>query len=486
MAKTDIYSPLPSITRDNFIQILNEINRHPDVIAAHREWENLDEEWKDLQKSGAGDAEVALAATKVRVSKETKDIIFDHVARLCEHMAYEVDVIEDYTKDTIGKCRAIDNVEELSVDWHNLRRRGLGGSSLSKLLGIHWKSRVGSMEYVDDDELDEAWIESAIEKSTEVHHAHIPDSGVLYRGHLVEPALIARYAISRNKRVAVSKATWLGEEDFQVINLDGIILDDNGEPEGILECKTSSRDWTWQWGVPIGYRVQVLWYLRTLGLDYADVAVRFDSGVFSIYRINADETLDTTAYTHPIEEYVPDIRKRWNQLVELKDNPRELWGVSDRLNDELDYIGDFSIGGKLNEKDLSFLLHSDLLHIQCDHPYERMDQSFTIPIYAHVRKNEVMTTYRSLRAQPVFYNNFDKGGYVDYSKKMDTLIPDSDTLLCLNTETTRFVEDSVGYDEGVINLSALRRAVDVEPGRSDFTSIDEFIEWVESKKENLS
>lgn len=495
----DLYGPAPKVTRENFVEVLDEITRHPDVIAAHEKWERADEQWKQLVKEEASDTEQLLAAVKVRQAREEKDVVFDHVARLSEDIAWQVGVIEDYTLDTIGKCTAIDDVEELSVAWHNLRRQGLGGSSLSKFLGLHWMSKPGALEYMTDWETDLAWSDAAVEKSHEVYSAWVPDHGVLYRGHCVEPALIARYAIVHDKRVAVSKATWRGESEYQVINLDGIILDDDGNPEGVLECKTSSRDWTWQWGVPVHYRVQVLWYLRALGFKYADVAVRFDSGVFGVYRIYANETIDGTDNTRTIEQCVPELEERWEHLRYMVDNPEKLWEENLKLNEEYEYeIRDFDIGVSLKKNDKRMLAQSSVVQITTVAPYDRMDERFTVPVMIKVsRVGEKTKTYVNRKVQPLFYPYFDVPDdaeeYID-AKKLLSDVAAHGAIYALDTPTVAALEDLFTHEstlyhetgsekESLLHLSALRRAVDMIPNGEDFKDAQEFFAWLGVKGE---
>lgn len=479
----DIYNPKIEVTKENFVEYLDAISRHPDVINAHRKWEDLDQEWKDITKHSDDDIAIMLTATKVRIAKEEKDSIFDHISRLAEEASEKVNIIEEYNNDTIGKCSAIADVEELSVAWHETRRRGIGGSSLSELLGFHWKSRPGSMVYMDEFELDAHWLKTSIEKCTSIEHVYNPDSGVLYRGHKVEPALITRYSLTHNKRVAVSKATWQGEDDVQVINLDGIILDDNGEPEGILECKTSSREWTWQDGVPIHYRCQVLWYLRALGFKYADVAVKFDTGVFEVYRVYANETVDGTEDTYPIEHYVPQLMERWEDVLFFKDNPKELWGESNVLNEELDMIAQISLGDILEESDIKVLTNADTFLLSFKAPYERMDGHFTKPVSAQIQINQKLNQYYSQRAQPIFYDTLDiMDSLQPFKGDMLDLVEELNSIIAIDTATYKELIQYDDMPEEIINASALRRAVDIEPGRSDFTSIEEFHDWLKEKE----
>lgn len=470
----NIFTDTTEVTKDNLIDYLNAISQHPDVINSHLEWERVDQEWKDSIKNGESDVVILANAAKVREAKKIKDIYFDAAARLAERAARSVTVVEEYDDDHLGTATVIEDVEELTAAWHNLRRKGIGGSSLSEALGFHWKSHIGSMVYMDNKELNELWLEMAVQKSTEVLKADIPDSGVLYRGHLWEEALIARWAVINNRRVGVSKATWRGVYDFQTVNMDGIILDDDGDPEGLLECKTSSREWTWGWGVPIHYRAQVLWYLKASGLKYAYVLVKFDSGVFDQYLIEAHETIDGTEDTYTIDEYIDELNERWEKLDSYKQNPEKLWSVYKPLRKERKEVIDFIVpGGSLSENDAQEIIEDyAMVHAHQIVPYERMDDKFTEIYRVDVQDN----IYGVDGISPVFYDYPEVQG--DIIEDPYDIIPDAN-LCAIDNVTYDWLVKEFGKD-GIINISAIRRMHDNAPGREDFNSINEAIEWLES------
>lgn len=470
----NIFTDTTEVTKDNLIDYLNAISQHPDVINSHLEWERVDQEWKDSIKNGESDVVILANAAKVREAKKIKDIYFDAAARLAERAVRSVTVVEEYDDDHLGTATVIEDVEELTAAWHNLRRKGIGGSSLSEALGFHWKSHIGSMVYMDNKELNELWLEMAVQKSTEVLKADIPDSGVLYRGHLWEEALIARWSVINNRRVGVSKATWRGVYDFQTVNMDGIILDDDGDPEGLLECKTSSREWTWGWGVPIHYRSQVLWYLKASGLKYAYVLVKFDSGVFDQYLIEAHETIDGTEDTYTIDEYIDELNERWEKLDSYKQNPEKLWSVYKPLRKERKEVIDFIVpGGSLSENDAQEIIEDyAMVHAHQIVPYERMDDKFTEIYRVDVQDN----IYGVDGISPVFYDYPEVQG--DIIEDPYDIIPDAN-LCAIDNVTYDWLVKEFGKD-GIINISAIRRMHDNAPGREDFNSINEAIEWLES------
>lgn len=477
----DIYSRNYTVDENNLVDVLNQLARNPQAIKAHEEWERVDQELKDAVRNEAYDSEILSLAAQVRSAKKKKDDIFDYLSILMEKAAWDSGIIEDYTDDVLGDAVALDNVEELSVAWHNNRRRGIGGSSLSESLGFHWKSHCGKMIYMSDHSIDDYWLNMSREKSTVVEEAHIPTSGVLFRGHKIEPALIARYAVIENKRVAVSKATWQGVYDVQVINVDGIILDDKGRPEGLLECKTSSREWTWQWGVPIHYRCQVLWYLRATGLKYADVLVKFDSGVFDTFRIYADETIDGTSDTDDLDGYIDELFDNWEDVKKYKENPSLLWEDHPILKEETRQVDKKAIVNTDNDEAeiANLLVQSPVVYIHKTQAYERLEERLDEYDHAIIAQGalEKTTRYNVEGISPIFYPL--DGEYGKPIKTPVDIVPEDDVMVALDTDTYNYICDFF-EPQGIINASALRRIIELKPAQRDFRSIEEYSSWVEN------
>lgn len=382
--------------------------------------------------------------------------------------------------DTLGKAKKIGEVEELSLAWHNLRRRGIGGSSLSESLGFHWKSRPGDPVWMKKSELIHHWKEMGVQKSTEVVEAYNPDHGVLYRGHQWEPSLITRYAIERNVRVAMSKATWQGHNELQIINVDGIILDNNGNPEGLLECKTSSRDWTWQWGVPLHYRAQVLWYLNATGFKYADVIVKFDSGYIEVHRINADETIDGSNRTEQVTAYFDELYDNWDTYIQpLKDDPKKAWSQDGLLYEKEQALNSVIPKFRVNPKVDSLLDNADIVKINIATPYERMPKFY-----------EIMTSFETSNCtdgaiyldgiSPSFYPLESDYVFAELKPRETTYIEDyvnTSKVLALDSVTYDYLVEKNGWP-GVVNLSDIRRIIDNKPNYPDFKSISEADDWI--------
>lgn len=467
---------------DLVLSAITGISQHQDVVTSHKKWEEIDQQWKDAQKGGAPYYEVLKLAALTRESMKVKDAIHDAAADIACEIAENSGTLIDYQKETLGTAKIVDDVPELSAAWHNLRRQGFGGSTISKILGFHWKTRNGDPVMIDHNEREEMVTDLAIEKMTKVLDAKPPQHGVLYRGHQWEPVSLVWLALTHGVKVAVSKSTWQGVHPLQIINVDGIILDDDGNPEGIVECKTSSRTWTWQWGVPTHYRAQVLWYLNATGLDYAQLVVRFDDGSFDLHTIYADETVDGTESTKQItsDRYMEIIENTWEEVQEYRKDLDKLWVRSHRLFTEMQSIENFTEeDGKerfVNDHFLDLVEDPDsytVVKLDLKAPYERMDKAFTIPVSIATNGNATEIPHGLYPAYP----SRSKGKESNSVEKVLASVKGK-TLVAQDDVTYRYLADQYDLDN-MIHISALARYVDLQPGRPDFVSYDEVVSWIE-------
>jgi hypothetical protein len=119
-------------------------------------------------------------------------------------------------------------------------------------------------------------------------------------GTLLEPVVAAEYAANnKHLRLRTKCGVWVNiDRPWQVASPDGFIIDPGTwsarpKPTGIWEGKTARYDD--EWGepgtdqIPIYYRCQVLWYLDTFGLRYADVSCLFTGSDYREYRVEWDK-----------------------------------------------------------------------------------------------------------------------------------------------------------------------------------------------------
>ncbi len=159
-------------------------------------------------------------------------------------------------------------------EWLKWRKKGIGGSDVSAILGINkWTSAI------------DLWLDKTNQKNdpVEVNEA-------MTWGTILEPVIRDHFAAVTGKPVTEVKAMLQHpNHPFMIADVDGVTTDDNDNP-AILEIKVSSeykRD-EWSEGVPTYYQTQVQHYLCVTGVSKAYVAVLIGGNSFRIYEVDAD------------------------------------------------------------------------------------------------------------------------------------------------------------------------------------------------------
>ncbi|MFL1427105.1 MULTISPECIES: YqaJ viral recombinase family protein [unclassified Nocardiopsis] len=196
--------------------------------------------------------------------------------------------------------RLLGSWEPGSPEWHAARASRLGGSDMAAVLGRSpwtspyrlWHLKAG---LVSDGETTDAQA----------------------RGHYLEDGIRRWWADQNPEYTVVTGGTYTHRErDYQLANPDGLLLQD-GKPVGILEIKTDGQDDSDTWGhsgtdeIPLYYRTQIQWYMDTLGLPVAHVAVltarlefrsyvvHHDPEAAAILRFKAEEFIDSLMFNAP-------------------------------------------------------------------------------------------------------------------------------------------------------------------------------------------
>lgn len=166
-------------------------------------------------------------------------------------------------------------IEGLShEEWLRWRKKGIGGSDVSAILGINkWTSAI------------ELWLDKTNQTNNQVEV-----NEAMQWGTILEPIIREHFAAVTGKTVMEVKAMLQHpEHPFMLADVDGVTTDDSGNP-AILEIKTASefkRD-EWSDGVPTYYQTQVQHYLCVTGVSKAYVAVLIGGNSFRIYEVDAD------------------------------------------------------------------------------------------------------------------------------------------------------------------------------------------------------
>ena len=178
-------------------------------------------------------------------------------------------------------------------EWLTWRRKGIGGSDVSSVLGINkWKSPL------------ELWLDK-----TGQAEDIFTDSEVMMWGRIMEPVLRSHFQTVTGKRVVEIHAIMQSPEyPFMLANVDGITEDNEGNP-AILEVKTASeyKRSEWENNIPVYYQTQVQHYLCVTGLKTAYVAVLIGGNTFKVFEVNADTEVQKMLITAEADF--------WNKVV---------------------------------------------------------------------------------------------------------------------------------------------------------------------------
>lgn len=184
---------------------------------------------------------------------------------------------------------------DVTEQWLDLRREGIGGSDVSAIMGISpWVSPV------------EVWMD----KTGRVPHRDISGKEAVAMGTELEETVLGMYRRRHPERRATRCNAVLRsiQRPWAQASLDGVVRD----PErgwGVLEIKTGSRDSEWAESVPDHYVAQVTHYMSVTGYRFADVvALIGDHGLhYHEYRLEWDDE-DMEAVVSSVDEF-------WNEFV---------------------------------------------------------------------------------------------------------------------------------------------------------------------------
>lgn len=181
-----------------------------------------------------------------------------------------------YTK-IITTADMVGNFSHEDARWAELRDGKIGGSMVGTIAGLNkWESAI-----------------TAFYKFTKQIDDQIEDNPAMEWGRRLEGAVIDKFA-DEHPELLVHKnvGTWVNKtRAYQLANPDAILQRDGSL--GILEIKTAAYkdDWIAPDGsmrVPLYYQTQVQWYLSTLGLEWAYLAVLFSGREYHEFAIQAD------------------------------------------------------------------------------------------------------------------------------------------------------------------------------------------------------
>lgn len=191
--------------------------------------------------------------------------------------------------------------EEISKQWVEARKNGIGGSDVASIMGLNkyssplnvWLVKTGREESPD-----------------------LSDNQAVEWGNRLEDVVADKFADEHPElQVRRRNATMVSiKRPWAFANIDRWVTDGKGNV-GILEVKTVGmrRAADWDNGVPLYYLTQVMHYMSVTGYQYAWVAVLIGGQEFREYYIERDEQ-DIQAINDAVDTF-------WRDFVETDTAP---------------------------------------------------------------------------------------------------------------------------------------------------------------------
>ena len=195
--------------------------------------------------------------------------------------------------------------EEDEAAWLAARTKGIGGSDIGAICGVSPFSSARQIYF---------------SKTGQFEDAVKPGAASLERmhfGHLLEPIVANEFAARTGKKLISVDATFRHKDyPWALANVDRLMVDDEGKPYGILECKTTSEynNEEWEQGdILLSYIYQLNWYLWILDLKYGAFACLVGGNKFYSYEVwRNDDLIQNTL--------IPAAKNFWlNNVLALKE-----------------------------------------------------------------------------------------------------------------------------------------------------------------------
>ena len=217
----------------------------------------------------------------IRLEKAAEDVA-KYEQELSIEAEHGIERIKQYDERTLGEATAVGFYDSNTNEWHDQRRRFIGGSDVSAIMGT---SRFSNYNKLLATKL------GLITSSGEQLFA----AGL---GDTYEPIIQHMFAKTHSAEskepytVYHTKSSWVSSaNEYHGANVDGL-YDSTGTgaaPDGILEIKAVSDLEPWKEGPPIYYRQQVLWYMHVTGLRKGKIVALFNQEEYNEYDIIPEE-----------------------------------------------------------------------------------------------------------------------------------------------------------------------------------------------------
>lgn len=195
-----------------------------------------------------------------------------------------MDILKYLTNCTVFSTVKQEDDEE---GWLRARTRGIGGSDVGAICGV---SPFTSARQI------------YLNKTGQYPDSLQPNDAAkdrMHFGHMLEPIVADEYSQRSGNKVITVNATLVHKDyPWALANVDRLIVDDEGKPVGVLECKTTSEYMNEEWEsgeILMSYVYQLNWYLWILGLERGAFACLVGGNKFYYYDVfRNDELLENT------------------------------------------------------------------------------------------------------------------------------------------------------------------------------------------------
>lgn len=213
----------------------------------------------------------------------------------------------------LPNCRVFSTVrqEDDEAAWLRARTNGIGGSDVGAICGVSPFTSARQIYFNKTGQFEDSIKHSDAAKER------------MHFGHLLEPVVADEFArrelhdtLEGFSLVEIDATFQHKDNPWALANIDRLIVDNDGKPWGILECKTTSEYMNDEWEsgeILMSYMYQINWYLWILGLERGYFACLVGGNKFYAYPVfRNDELLN--------DVIIPAAKKFWfDNVLALKE-----------------------------------------------------------------------------------------------------------------------------------------------------------------------
>lgn len=199
---------------------------------------------------------------------------------------------------SLGTAALVGRFADGSPEWHDARRSVIGGSEVGSIMGVNsfesryvlWYRKAG---FITKEEVANPLFEW---------------------GHRLEPTVAEKFAEMHPEFAVERSGSWVHQDrPWHGANPDRILapvyLSDDGDnhvgdPEAVLEIKTSMAGYGWDNDMcPVKYVAQLRWYLECFGLEYGYLVVLVALGDYREFLVPRDVSKPVVSMQTGVEEW---------------------------------------------------------------------------------------------------------------------------------------------------------------------------------------